>query len=51
MQCIFMPAFICSVMLMLSLARTPYGGDFVLRAREVLTLDVAWWKLPGQRGL
>lgn len=27
-----------------SLARVPYGGDPGLRARELLSLDVAWWR-------
>jgi vancomycin permeability regulator SanA len=28
-----------------SLARVPYAGAWQLRAREVVSLDVAWWKL------
>lgn len=28
-----------------SFARVPYGGEPALRAREVLSLDVAWWQM------
>jgi len=33
-----------------SLARTPYGGDAALRARELVSLDAAWWELLVKRG-
>jgi vancomycin permeability regulator SanA len=33
-----------------SLARTPYGGDPSLRARELVSLDVAWWTLLADKG-
>ena len=33
-----------------SFARTPYGGDPELRLREIVSLNVAWWKLLAQRG-
>ncbi len=33
-----------------SLARTPYGGDAMLRLREFVSLDATWWELLLRKG-